>query len=51
MGKRWYVVHAFSGFEKQVAQSLKEHIDRAGMQDAFGTEQFDRFNVKHRFGR
>ena len=34
--KRWYVVHAFSGFEKQVQQSLREHIKRAGMEEHFG---------------
>ena len=33
---RWYVVHAFSGFEKQVQRSLLEHIKRAGMEDQFG---------------
>ena len=36
MAKRWYVVHAFSGFEKQVQRSLAERIERAGMQDLFG---------------
>ena len=36
MEKRWYVVHAFSGFEKQVAQSLRDHIARAGMEEHFG---------------
>ena len=36
MAKRWYVVHAYSGFEKKVAASLKERIERAGMQDVFG---------------
>jgi transcriptional antiterminator NusG len=36
MGKRWYVVHAFSGFEKQVQRSLAERIARAGMEDMFG---------------
>jgi len=36
MAKRWYVVHAYSGFEKQVQRSLKERIDRAGMQEQFG---------------
>lgn len=36
MAKRWYVVHAYSGFEKKVAASLKERIERAGMQDLFG---------------
>jgi len=36
MTMRWYVVHAFSGFEKHVQRTLKEHIARAGMQDMFG---------------
>jgi len=33
---RWYVVHAYSGFEKSVAQALRDRIARAGMQDRFG---------------
>ena len=36
MSKRWYVIHAFSGFEKQVQRSLTERIARAGMEDMFG---------------
>lgn len=36
MSKRWYVVHAYSGFENQVKRSLQEHVRRAGMEDAFG---------------
>ncbi len=36
MSKRWYVIHAFSGFEKQVQRSLVERIARAGMEDMFG---------------
>jgi len=36
MSKRWYVVHAYSGFEKQVKRSLEDRIARAGMQDLFG---------------
>ncbi|MCW5621897.1 MAG: transcription termination/antitermination protein NusG [Burkholderiales bacterium] len=36
MAKRWYVVHAYSGFEKSVARNLKERIERAGMQELFG---------------
>lgn len=36
MAKRWYVVHAYSGFEKQVQRSLKERIERSGMEDLFG---------------
>ena len=36
MTKRWYVVHAYSGFEKSVQRSLTERIARAGMQEKFG---------------
>jgi transcriptional antiterminator NusG len=36
MAKRWYVVHAYSGFEKSVQRALLERIERAGMQDMFG---------------
>ena len=34
--KRWYVVHAYSGFEKSVAQALRDRIVRDGMQERFG---------------
>jgi transcriptional antiterminator NusG len=34
--KRWYVVHAYSGFEKSVAQALRDRIVRFEMQDRFG---------------
>jgi len=33
---RWYVVHAYSGFEKSVARNLVERIERAGMKERFG---------------
>jgi transcription termination/antitermination protein NusG len=36
MALRWYVVHAYSGFENQVKRSLQERIERFGMQDKFG---------------
>jgi transcription termination/antitermination protein NusG len=36
MTKKWYVVHAYSGFEKSVLRALKDRINRAGMQDKFG---------------
>ncbi|MGD8709565.1 MAG: transcription termination/antitermination protein NusG [Ectothiorhodospiraceae bacterium] len=36
MAKRWYVVHAYSGFENQVKKSLEERVKRAGMEDYFG---------------
>ena len=34
--KRWYVVHAYSGYEKRVMNALKESVERHGMQDLFG---------------
>jgi transcription termination/antitermination protein NusG len=34
--KRWYVVHAYSGFEKSVAQALRDRIAREEMQERFG---------------
>jgi len=33
---RWFVVQAFSGFEKQVKQSMQDYIMRAGQEDSFG---------------
>ncbi|MTI13284.1 transcription termination/antitermination protein NusG [Sansalvadorimonas verongulae] len=36
MAKRWYVVHAYSGYEKQVMRSLKERVKLYGMEDLFG---------------
>jgi transcription termination/antitermination protein NusG len=36
MALRWYVVHAYSGFENQVKNSLREHVERSNMQDKFG---------------
>jgi transcriptional antiterminator NusG len=36
MTMRWYVVHAYSGFEKSVARALKERIERSGMKERFG---------------
>lgn len=36
MSKRWYVVHAYSGFEKSVQRALVERVARADMQDMFG---------------
>ncbi|TBR12445.1 MAG: transcription termination/antitermination protein NusG [Lysobacter sp.] len=34
--KRWFVVHAYSGFEKSVAQGLRDRIVRDGMEEKFG---------------
>ena len=36
MSKRWYVVHAYSGFEKSVQRALIDRVNRSGMQDSFG---------------
>ena len=36
MAKRWYIVHVYSGFEKKVAQTLREKAASQGMEDLFG---------------
>ncbi len=36
MAMRWYVVHAYSQYEKKVKKSLEERIVRAGLEDQFG---------------
>lgn len=36
MALRWYVVHAYSGFENHVKRSLEERVKRAGMEEKFG---------------
>ena len=33
--KPWYVVHAYSGFEKNVARALRERIELSGLGDYF----------------
>ena len=33
MAKRWYVVHVYSGFEKKIAQQIKEQADAKGLAD------------------
>ena len=36
MAKRWYVVHAHSGYEKHVMRSLTERVKLHEMEDGFG---------------
>lgn len=36
MSKKWYVVHAYSGFEKNVARALKERVQLSKLDDFFG---------------
>jgi len=35
MEKKWYIVHAYSNFERKVADSIKEKAVAAGLGDAF----------------
>ena len=32
-GRRWYVIHTYSGYEENVAQSLKQRIESMDMED------------------
>ena len=35
MAMRWYVVHVYSGFEKKVAESIREQVRQKDMEDHF----------------
>ena len=34
--KQWYIVHTYSGFEKKVAESLRQRVQAYGVQDDIG---------------
>ena len=36
MSLKWFVIHAYSGYENQVKKSLLERIEMEGMSDMFG---------------
>ncbi len=36
MARRWYIVHVYSGFEKKVAQSIREQAIAKGLEDEIG---------------
>ena len=36
LDKKWYVVHALSGFEKHVMRALQERVELTGLQEKFG---------------
>jgi len=33
MAHRWYVIHVYSGFERKVAQSIREQVVQKGLED------------------
>ena len=35
MAMRWYVIHVYSGFEKKVAESIRDQAGQKGMEDFF----------------
>ena len=35
MAKRWYVIHAYSNFERKVAESIREQAKQRGLSDLF----------------
>src|SRR3546814_20511232 len=35
MAMQWYVLHVYSGFEKKVAEGIREQAQQKGMEDLF----------------
>ncbi len=36
MGKNWYVVHTYSGYEEKVKTSIEERVKKKGLEDKLG---------------
>ncbi|MGH9326566.1 MAG: transcription termination/antitermination protein NusG [Terriglobia bacterium] len=36
MAKNWYIIHAYSGFERKVAETLRDRIEAAGLGERIG---------------
>jgi transcriptional antiterminator NusG len=34
VGRKWYIVHTYSGFEERVKETLRQRADALGMGDA-----------------
>ena len=45
MPKRWYVVHVYSGFEKKIAQQIKEQAAQKGLADQYPHDYLFRLEV------
>jgi transcriptional antiterminator NusG len=42
MAKRWYIVHAYTNFERKVADAIKERARAAGLENVFEEVQAER---------
>jgi len=40
MSARWYIVHAYSNFEKKVAESIREQAAQRGLTSKFEESSF-----------
>ena len=45
MGKQWYIIHTYSGFEKKVKESLESRVAALGLQEKFGRMMIPTENV------
>lgn len=51
MGKKWYVIQAYSGFENKVKASLEERIRQNQMEDHFGEILIPKESVQDKSGK